>query len=810
MRWPSDQDYNEAIQNPKTAFDDADLQSGVVESYATGIPKARSGNFASVYKVLANGSSYAVKCFRYENPEYSRRYPAIATHLTDNRLSCFAYFRYMSQGIRVGGRWYPILKMRWVEGESLISYVEKNLNSAATLQRLAADWAGLLTDLQKAKIAHGDLQHGNVLVVGGSLKLVDYDGMYVPALDGSRGLEIGHRNYQHPERSELDFGPYLDNFSAWLIYVSILALSCRPALWRELKSGDECLLFRKQDLVSPDQSEAFRLLKAVPEANIRNLVERVEEFLWISPSRIPPIDGAGVSPKPIHSASASPVLADWISDHVAERKFMDRFGVGEDAEGEPGDPSWIQDHVETVHQVGHFQNAAITDSLAGLLMWFALMAVWSRFQVPFGALSWAIGGLFACCAPILFWYCRYRKEPIRSDRRIAKATLTDAVKEATAAQHELETVKTSRQRRRKIYTEEMASFKASQLSIEVDEAAEQKRIDGELRGQVDNLGKARRSLAAQEADEKRKLLDRLAVISNQIGSLSGQHQQELTHLDSGLGSKVRGVEAQLRQVLAQRDSELAQELRDHQDSIVNGHLQRYRIADASVAGIGTELKRRLAQAGYVSARDLGTRNVSVPGVGSKKWDALTAWKKALDKQIRSREAPAALPLHTSASIEQRYEPTIKQLRQTLSLDKTQLSAATDALRKKYADQKYTLEMSLASEEAVVRQQTQALEIKFDFSRQDLLKAERDARLRAEKASEECKQKSKDRDTEVRAEMKRIEKAYMDDIASINRELAISTKRVRELTWRHGQALRTWDAFEPFGFRRYCLRALGRR
>jgi hypothetical protein len=55
-------------------------------------------------------------------------------------------------------------------------------------------------------IAHGDLQHGNIILVPGKkdnslmLKLIDYDGMFIPPLAGSPKGEVGHAAYQHPER----------------------------------------------------------------------------------------------------------------------------------------------------------------------------------------------------------------------------------------------------------------------------------------------------------------------------------------------------------------------------------------------------------------------------------------------------------------------------------------------------------------------------------------------------------------------------------------------------------------------------------
>jgi hypothetical protein len=64
----------------------------------------------------------------------------------------------------------------------------------------------LASRLREAGVAHGDLQHGNVLLVPAtdtdrlSLKLVDYDGMFVPALTGAQTGEVGHPAYQHPQR----------------------------------------------------------------------------------------------------------------------------------------------------------------------------------------------------------------------------------------------------------------------------------------------------------------------------------------------------------------------------------------------------------------------------------------------------------------------------------------------------------------------------------------------------------------------------------------------------------------------------------
>src|SRR5438093_695743 len=83
---------------------------------------------------------------------------------------------------------------------------------------------GLAAGLREAGMAHADLQHGNVLLIPGSkdnalaLRLVDYDGMYVPALADRPSGELGHPNYQHPLRvDQAGYNPGVDRFSHLVI-----------------------------------------------------------------------------------------------------------------------------------------------------------------------------------------------------------------------------------------------------------------------------------------------------------------------------------------------------------------------------------------------------------------------------------------------------------------------------------------------------------------------------------------------------------------------------------------------------------------
>src|SRR5690606_14666238 len=121
---------------------------------------------------------------------------------------------------------------------------------------------------------------------GWTLRLVDYDTAYVPALRGRRSPEIGHRNYQHPDRGEDHFGPYLDHFAGLVVYTALRACAVRPGLWDAYDTGEN-LLFRASDFYDPAQSPLFEALAG--EAALRPLVEALRAACLLEPEAVPPL-----------------------------------------------------------------------------------------------------------------------------------------------------------------------------------------------------------------------------------------------------------------------------------------------------------------------------------------------------------------------------------------------------------------------------------------------------------------------------------------------------------------------------------------
>ena len=262
-RWPSPQDYREAIQTPNLCFEDEELRAGEIVVDALQLPKVHCGQFAAVFQLKVSQSQWAVRCFLSNLSDRSMRYQRISEFVHGSEMENMVEFRLIERGIKVNGEWFPILKMQFVQGITFGNYIHQNVANKTAMNKLLEEFENMVRELKRQGVAHGDLQHDNIIVLSnGKLKLVDYDGMYVPALANWSSAELGHRNYQHPARCEKDFGPYLDNFSALLIRASLKILIERPDLYAELNNTDDFLLFRQADFNAPRSSRAFGLVES--------------------------------------------------------------------------------------------------------------------------------------------------------------------------------------------------------------------------------------------------------------------------------------------------------------------------------------------------------------------------------------------------------------------------------------------------------------------------------------------------------------------------------------------------------------------
>ena len=218
--WPGIGDYVNALQNTQTCFVDRRLMESVIDGRRQVIqgkelltPQARNGAFASVFRLNhADGTATALRVFhtKPQSEENVKRLHAISQHLNGlgaKRPSFLLKFNYEPQGIFCMGAWRPIQTMEWVDGKPLGTWYEHQMRAKnyGVMRSMADHWQKLVYALQDLKIAHGDLQHGNVMVrTDNTPVLVDYDGMCVPKLveiPPLPCLEFGLPEYVHPKRN---------------------------------------------------------------------------------------------------------------------------------------------------------------------------------------------------------------------------------------------------------------------------------------------------------------------------------------------------------------------------------------------------------------------------------------------------------------------------------------------------------------------------------------------------------------------------------------------------------------------------------
>ncbi len=310
MAYPASSEFQQAIQNPQLCLNDEVLKTLKARVMpATGLPHALSGGFSLTFIMEGRGLQYAYKCYTKKIKGLGKRYEAISEFLDEHPMQDFLAYEYQAESIYINDKWWPALKMDYLQADGLSLYIEDHLDDPDALEELRKKFAKLIHRLEKAGMAHGDLQHGNILVdPGGDLHLIDYDGMYTPNMSFTHSNEIGHVNFQHPDRSEKDFHAKLDRFSAIVIDLSLEALSRSPAMWDNYYDGDN-LILKQGDLENPDSSAVLREIE-----RLEGLEKKVKDFRLLCKLDMEALPAL----KDWHSGSYE--LTEWISlETVASR-----------------------------------------------------------------------------------------------------------------------------------------------------------------------------------------------------------------------------------------------------------------------------------------------------------------------------------------------------------------------------------------------------------------------------------------------------------------------------------------------------------
>ena len=248
-------DINSAVKNLKNLSYLPELQEAtVIESDKKGFLFCLSGGFNLVYKYLTvQKQTKALRInFTGNFDAVFLRIAKIADYLKHKDLPYFVDFTYYEKALFIKGQDWSAITMEWREGLLLKDYLKAHLQQPQKIAALAEAFKTMIETLHKHQIAHGDLQHGNILVhPNGNISLLDYDSVIIPEFVDSQETITGLRTYQHPQRflkTNNNSHLKIDFFSELVIYASLVVLSKQPELFNSMAlDKTEGLLFTEAD-----------------------------------------------------------------------------------------------------------------------------------------------------------------------------------------------------------------------------------------------------------------------------------------------------------------------------------------------------------------------------------------------------------------------------------------------------------------------------------------------------------------------------------------------------------------------------------
>ena len=327
MQYPLISEYLAAIREANDNLDKLSHLVPVLDKY--GEPYRSSGAFAVVFKMKdeQTGKCYALKCFTEEQEGRAEAYRQIAEELEFVDSPYITSVKYLEKELFVDSNCedeeFPVLLMDWIEGETMETYVAANYTDTHAMSMLCYRFCKMAAWLRSQSFAHGDIKPDNIMVrPDGTLTLVDYDGMFVPAMKGQKSPTVGTKDFSHPLRTIDDFDETIDDFALASIALSLKAISLNPSLLQTYGASDR-LLFSAADYIDLSKSKTFTALQSLlADEEARTLMSM---FLLASAKK--DLSMCSFRLFSVQKPKEEEVWSTEVTKEDLENAVMDEFGV---------------------------------------------------------------------------------------------------------------------------------------------------------------------------------------------------------------------------------------------------------------------------------------------------------------------------------------------------------------------------------------------------------------------------------------------------------------------------------------------------
>ena len=278
MQYPLLSEYVSAITHASENLDQLKHLEVVQDEH--GEPYRSSGAFAVVFKMRdpRTGQLYALKCFTEEQEGRAEAYRKIEEELEVAGTTYFTSMRYYERELFVDSSVsseseFPVLLMDWVEGCTMELYIREHYHDSYAMEMLCYRFCRLAAYLSSQPFAHGDVKPDNIMVSDtGTLTLIDYDGMFVPSMQGESSPTLGTEEFRHPLRTPELFDATVDDFALASIALSLRAIALDSQLLDQYGAPDR-LLFSASDYRDLAQSKVMQAIwKLVGDKDLCKLV----------------------------------------------------------------------------------------------------------------------------------------------------------------------------------------------------------------------------------------------------------------------------------------------------------------------------------------------------------------------------------------------------------------------------------------------------------------------------------------------------------------------------------------------------------